>query len=317
MGRQRVRTSGGVSGLFIALLLVYAVGCNSHPAEQGAGGSGAASSEDATGASALRGEVSIDGSSTVAPLSRAAAGDFGDEYPHVKVTVGISGTGGGFKRFVQGELDISDASRPIKQDELALCQKNGVEFLELAVAYDGLSIVVNPENDWADQLTVNQLRQIYREDTAAKKWSELNPAWPDHEIHVYSPGHQSGTFDYFREVMAQEGEKPDDVVIRKETSTNEDDNVLVTGVARDKYAIGYFGASYYFNNRNQVRAVSIVNPQSHEAVAPTAEAVESGTYAPVQPAAVHLREFELAQAAGSEAVRGFLPGARAAVGQRR
>lgn len=260
-----------------ALGLLIGVGCNqqSEPRDATDNGSGVDSA-----ASALQGEVAIDGSSTVAPISRAAAGEFGKEYPQVKVTVGISGTGGGFKRFLQGSLDITDASRPIKKDEYDLCQRNGVRFLELPVAYDGLTIVVHPENDWAKQLTVEQLRQVYREDAAAQKWNELDPGWPDREIHVYSPGHQSGTFDYFREVMAQDGEKPEDVVMRKEASTNEDDNVLVTGVARDKYAIGYFGASYYFNNRDQVKAVSIVNPQTGEAVAPTAETVENGVYVP-------------------------------------
>jgi phosphate transport system substrate-binding protein len=283
MHRRSERRAGYLGGACIAVGLILVAGCNSQPAGEDDSGSGAVGSGNESvdsGARALRGEISIDGSSTVMPISRAVAGEFGKEYPRVKATVGVSGTGGGFKRFVQGDLDISDASRPIKKDELELCQKNGIEFLELPVAYDGLSIVVNPQNDWADQLTVDQLRQVYREDTAAKTWSELNPQWPDHEIHVYSPGHQSGTYDYFREVMVKSGEKPEDVVMRKETSTNEDDNVLVTGVARDKYAIGYFGASYYFNNRDQVRAVPIVNPQTNEAVAPAPEAVESGEYAP-------------------------------------
>jgi phosphate transport system substrate-binding protein len=280
----------GVSGL-IALLLLAASGswgCNGDVASgpvrvgendeidsQASGGD-----SDENGASALRGDITIDGSSTVAPISRAAAGAFGKEYPSVKVTVGISGTGGGFKRFSTGETDISDASRPIKNDEFELCQKSGVRFLELPVAYDGLTIVVNPGNDWVDQLTVDQLREVYRDETAVKKWNELNPAWPDHEIHVYSPGHQSGTYDYFREVMAKEGEKPEDVVMRKEMSTNEDDNVLVTGVAGDKYAIGYFGASYYFNNKNKVKAAQIVNPSTGEAIEPTPENVLSGAYAP-------------------------------------
>jgi phosphate transport system substrate-binding protein len=257
------------------LLLAGALGCNGGSEPGNDDGSGAGS-----GAAALRGDISIDGSSTVAPISRAAAGAFGKEYPNVKITVGISGTGGGFKRFVVGETDISDASRPIKQDEFELCRKNGVQFLEVPVAYDGLTIVINPDNDWVDQLTVDQLRQVYRQETAAMKWNELNPAWPDHEIHVYSPGHQSGTYDYFREVMAKEGQKPEEVVMRKEMSTNEDDNVLVTGVARDKYAIGYFGASYYFNNKDQIKAAKIVNPATGEAVEPTPQNVLSGAYAP-------------------------------------
>ncbi len=253
--------------------LLLLIGCGEPSAP-----SGDTSANLDSAAYALQGEVAIDGSSTVAPISRAVAGEFGEHFRRVKVTVGVSGTGGGFQRFAQGGLDIAGASRPIKRDEFESCQKNGVEFLELPVAYDGLTIVVNPENDWATQLTVDQLRLIYREDAAVKKWSELDPRWPAEEIHVYSPGHQSGTFDYFSEVMAKPGEK--EVVLRKEMATNEDDNVLVMGVARDKYAIGYFGASYYFNNRHQVKAVSIINPQTGAAVAPTPEAIERGDYAP-------------------------------------
>ncbi|MBW3596543.1 MAG: PstS family phosphate ABC transporter substrate-binding protein [Planctomycetes bacterium] len=247
----------------IAMGLLAAAGCNTEPDVGG-----------------LRGDITIDGSSTVAPISRAAAGAFGKEFPGVKVTVAISGTGGGFKRFVTGETDISDASRPIKKDEFESAKAGGVRFIELPVAYDGLTIVVHPENDWVEQLTVDQLRQIYREDSAARKWSDLDPSWPGEEIHVYAPGHQSGTYDYFREVMAVGDEKPEDVVMRKEMSTNEDDNVLVTGVSRDKNAIGFFGASYYFNNKDKVKAAKIINPETGEAVAPTPEAVENGAYAP-------------------------------------
>jgi phosphate transport system substrate-binding protein len=226
--------------------------------------------------SALRGKITVDGSSTVYPVTEAAAAGFRKDYPNINVTVGISGTGGGFKRFVKGETDISDASRPIKPTEFMEAMKNGVQFIELPVALDGLSIVVNPANNWAKQLTVEELKAIYLENGKGKKWSDLNPQWPNEPIKVYSPGTDSGTFDYFKEVVVGEGES-----FRPDMSTSEDDNVLVTGVAGDKYAIGYFGAAYYYENKNKLTAVPIVNPKTGKAVLPDPEHVISGEYAPL------------------------------------
>ncbi len=226
--------------------------------------------------SALQGKVVVDGSSTVYPVTEAAAAAFRDSYPNVNVTVAISGTGGGFKRFVQGETDISDASRPIKPKEFAKAKENGVQFIEIPVALDGLSIVVNKGNDWVDKLTVDDLKAIYLEGGKATKWSDLNPAWPNEKIKVYSPGTDSGTFDYFKEVVA--GKKGS---FRSTLSTSEDDNVLVTGVAGDKYSIGYFGAAYYFENKNKLTAVPVVNPKTGKAVLPEPENVISGNYAPL------------------------------------
>jgi phosphate transport system substrate-binding protein len=224
--------------------------------------------------------VELDGSSTVYPISEAAASAFGEKYPNVKATVGVSGTGGGFKRFVRGEIDVSNASRPIKWEEHLQCAEVSppVQYLELPVAYDGLTVVVNPANDWVDQITVEQLQEIYLEGGAAQTWKDLNPDWPDGKIQVYSPGTDSGTFDFFREVMIGSGEGRS---MRKDMSTNEDDNVLVTGVAGDKNSIGFFGASYYFNNKEKLKAVPVVNPSSGQAVLPSPEAVESGEYAPL------------------------------------
>ncbi len=226
--------------------------------------------------SALRGKIVVDGSSTVYPITEAAAAAFRKEYPNINVTVAISGTGGGFKRFVTGESDISDASRPIKPEEFMEAMKNGVQFIELPIALDGLSVVVNPDNDWAKQLTVDDLKAIYLETGKARKWNDLNPQWPDQTIKVYSPGTDSGTFDYFKEVIVGKGES-----FRPDMSTSEDDNVLVTGVAGDKYAIGYFGAAYYFENKNKLKAVPIVNPKTGKAVLPEQENVINGDYAPL------------------------------------
>lgn len=224
----------------------------------------------------LRGNVVIDGSSTVYPITEAAAAAFRKEYPNVNITVAVSGTGGGFKRFAIGETDISDASRPIKGMEFAKCKENGVQFVELPVALDGLSIVLNPKNDWVKGLTVEQLKAIYLEDGSARKWSDLDPSWPNETIKVYSPGTDSGTFDYFKEVIAGKTGN-----FRPDMSVSEDDNVLVTGVYGDRYAIGYFGASYYFANKDKLRAAAIVNPGTGQAVMPTPENVLNGSYAPL------------------------------------
>ena len=227
-------------------------------------------------ASALRGNIVVDGSSTVYPITEAAAAAFRKEFPNVNITVAVSGTGGGFKRFAIGETDISDASRPIKSKEFLQAKENGVSFVEIPIALDGLSVVLNPNNTWVDQLTVDDLKAIYLEDGSARKWSDLNPEWPNETIKVYSPGTDSGTFDYFKEVVA--GKKGS---LRPDMSVSEDDNVLVTGVFGDKYAIGYFGASYYFENKDKLRAAPIVNPQTGKAVMPTPENVVSGAYAPL------------------------------------
>ncbi|MBC8406244.1 MAG: PstS family phosphate ABC transporter substrate-binding protein [Planctomycetes bacterium] len=227
-------------------------------------------------AAALRGTIVVDGSSTVYPITEAAAAAFRKEYPNVNITVAVSGTGGGFKRFAIGETDISDASRPIKPKEFAQAKENGIRFVELPVALDGLSVVLSPNNDWVDQLTVAQLKAIYLENGNGRKWSDLNPEWPNQKIKVYSPGTDSGTFDYFKEVIVGKGES-----FRSDMSTSEDDNVLVTGVSGDRYAIGYFGASYYFANKDKLRAAAIVNPKTGEAVLPTPKNVVSGAYAPL------------------------------------
>ena len=227
-------------------------------------------------ADALRGNVVIDGSSTVYPITEAAAAAFRKEYPNVNITVAVSGTGGGFKRFAIGETDISDASRPIKGKEFKHAKENGVRFVELPVALDGLSVVLNPDNTWVEHLTVEDLKAIYLETGKARRWSDLNPEWPDETIKVYSPGTDSGTFDYFREVVA--GKQGN---FRPDMSVSEDDNVLVTGVFGDKYAIGNFGASYYFENKDKLRAAAIVNPTTGEPVLPTPTNVVSGDSFPL------------------------------------
>jgi phosphate transport system substrate-binding protein len=224
----------------------------------------------------LSGSIKIDGSSTVYPITEAVAEEFKTAAPKVRVTVGISGTGGGFKKFTVGETDISDASRPIKPAELKLARENNIDFIELPIAYDGLSIVVNKANYWVDQLSIDEIKKIYVDSPQkAKTWKDVRADWPDRPIKAYAPGTDSGTFDYFKEVVA--GEKG---AIRSDMSVSEDDNVLVKGVAGDEAAIGFFGCAYYFENKDRLKVVPILNPTSNKAVEPTPTTIEDGSYAP-------------------------------------
>ena len=225
--------------------------------------------------SGLGGSVKIDGSSTVFPITEAVAEEFTLLNRGVRVTVGVSGTGGGFQRFCRGETDLNDASRPIKPSEIELCADNGVEFVEMAIALDGLTIAVNPENDWVDSLTVEELHRIWRPENPARRWSEVRAGWPDEKIDLFSPGGDSGTFDYFTDVINGESgaQRSDDVTF------SEDDNLLVIGVGGERASIAYFGIAFYLNNADRVRAVPIDNGAGP--VLPTIETVSSGTYAPL------------------------------------
>jgi len=229
----------------------------------------------AKGNTDLQGKITIDGSSTVFPISEAAASQFRKLYPNVSVDIGISGTGGGFKRFVKGETDVSNASRPIDASELDAAGEHGVSFVELPIAYDGLTVVVHPSNDWVDNLTVAEIKKIYGSEGSAKTWSQVRSSWPDEPIQVFSPGTDSGTFDYFKEIVIGKTGS-----LRSDMSTSEDDNVLVTGVAGSPDAIGFFGAAYYEENRDKLKAVPIINPETGEAILPSAKTIESGEYSP-------------------------------------
>lgn len=257
---------------WILLLAISAVwGCGGgEPA-----GSGTTSTEGGEEVSNLEGEIVIDGSSTVQPLTTTAAESFIKIHEKVRIPVSTSGTGGGFKKFVKGETDISNASRPITAEEFAQCKQNGVEFIEIPIAYDGLTIVVNPANDWCNELTVEQIGKIYLDNNPAMTWQDVDPAWPAEPLKIYSPGTDSGTFDYFREVLGGKS-----VAIRDDMQTSEDDNVIVKGVESDKGAIGYFGAAYYQEEGGKLKAVKIINPKTGEPVAASLETVVSGDYSP-------------------------------------
>lgn len=258
-------------------LFALAAGCGApkiNESSNSATTSDVANSDNAS----LSGSITIEGSSTVEPISNRAKEKFNSSFPNVNISVSGQGTGNGFKALGAKECDVSDASRPIKQKELDLCKAAGINFYEVPVAYDGLTIVVNKENDFVDELTVDQLKQIFREDTAAKTWKEVNDAWPDKKIAIYAPGIASGTHDYFVEVIGKKDGKG--LRADEQTMLSEDDKALVTGVKGDKFAIGFFGFSYYDANKDELKAVSIINPDSSTAVAPSMASIESGEYAP-------------------------------------
>lgn len=223
----------------------------------------------------LQGKILVDGSSTVFPISEAAASEFAKRYPNVNIPVGSSGTGNGFERFITGQIEVSDASRPIKHDEFLKAKEAGVDFVEVPVAYDGLTIVVHKDNTWVDQLTVEELKKIFTEKGMAKNWSDVRAGWPENAIQIFAPGTASGTFDYFKEVVAGKEDE-----LRSDMSTSEDDNVLVTGVSGSPQAIGFFGVAYFEANADKLKAVPVVNPLTSTAVSPTSATIESGEYAP-------------------------------------
>jgi phosphate transport system substrate-binding protein len=222
------------------------------------------------------GTISIDGSSTVYPITEAVAEEFRAVQPDVDVTIGVSGTGGGFQKFGRGEINISDASRPIKSEEIALAKESNITFVELEVAYDGLAVVINPENDWVTSFTVEELKMIWEPAAQGKikKWNQINPAWPNEEIHLFGPGVASGTFDYFTEaIVGKSGSS------RGDFTASEDDNVLVQGVAGDKYGLGFFGLAYYEANQDKLALAAVDG--GNGGVRPSTETVKNGTYTPL------------------------------------
>jgi phosphate transport system substrate-binding protein len=222
--------------------------------------------------------VKVDGSSTVYPITEAVAEEFQKaKKQQVKVTVGISGTGGGFKKFCRGETDISDASRPILKAEMAECAKAGIEYYELPVAFDALTVVINPKNSFVKQLTIAEMKKMWEPAAQGKvmRWNQVNPQWPDQPMKLFGPGADSGTFDYFTEAVVGKSKSS-----RGDFTASEDDNVLVQGVSRDVNGLGYFGFAYYVENKDKLKAVPIVNDKG-QAVAPSMEAVEKGSYAPL------------------------------------
>ena len=248
--------------------------------------------------------VKVDGSSTVYPVTEAVAEDFQKaKKQKVKVTVGISGTGGGFKKFCRGETDVSNASRPILKAEMADCRKAGIEYFELPVAFDAITVVVNPKNAFIKQLTIAQMKKMWEPGAQGKvmRWNQVNPAWPDQPMKLFGPGADSGTFDYFTEAVVGKSKSS-----RGDFTASEDDNVLVSGVSRDVNGLGYFGYAYYIENKDKLRAVPIVNEKG-QAVEPSMETVLKGTYTPLaRPIFIYVNARSLARPEVKEFVEYYL-----------
>ena len=232
-------------------------------------------------AGAQRSLIKIDGFSTVFPITEAVAEEFQKNHKGIKVTVGISGTGGGFKKFCNGETDISDASRPIKPSEVELCGKNKIEYIEIPIAYDGLAVMVNPKNTWATHMTVKELKKLWEPEAQGKvtRWSQIRPGWPDKEIHLFGAGVDSGTYDYFTEAIVGKEHSS-----RGDFTASEDDNVLVQGIATDPLALGFFGVAYYEHNKDKLKLVAVDDEKPENgkgSIFPTYENVVNGTYQPL------------------------------------
>ncbi|ARI77048.1 PstS family phosphate ABC transporter substrate-binding protein [Halobacillus mangrovi] len=258
--------------LMLAFILVLGVlaACGSSE------GNGEENGEEGSSES-VSGPIAIDGSSTVFPIMENLVYTYSSENPEVNATVNSSGSGGGFKKSTKGEIDLSNASREIKQEEEKIAEENGVELKPLTLAYDGLSVVVSSKNDFVDELSVEQLKQIFLESSEATKWSDINPEWPDETIKIYAPGHDSGTFDYFDEVILEE--KP--MKEGKNTTLSEDDNVLVRGIQNDPNAIGFFGYAYYAENKDSLKVLGIKDGEDAEAVKPSGKTIQDGSYTPL------------------------------------
>lgn len=240
--------------------------------------SGETTSSDST---KISGDIKIDGSSTVYPITEAVAEDFKASFPDVKVTVGLSGTGGGFKKFGRGEIDINDASRSIKSTEDSLCKANNINHIELKVAFDGLAVVVNPQNTWVNDITVAELKKIWEPEAQGKikTWNQIRPEWPKEEIHLFGAGVESGTYDYFTEAIVGKSHSS-----RGDYTASEDDNVLVQGISTDKLALGFFGIAYFEANKDKLKVIPVDDLKDDNGkgpILPSIETVKNKTYTPL------------------------------------
>jgi phosphate transport system substrate-binding protein len=256
----------------LAVVIVALAGCGRSAQDARTGGAPAASGPTL---------VSLDGSSTVFPISEAVAEEFQKVNQNTRVTVGISGTGGGFQKFCRAEIDISDASRPISASEVEACGKTGVEFIELPIAYDGIAIAVSPKATWADKITVAELKKIWAPDAQGKvtKWNQVRPGWPDREIHLFGAGVDSGTFDYFTEAINGKAKAS-----RGDFTSSEDDNVLVQGISNDELALGFLPFAYYEENSSRLKLVPVDDEKPDNGagpIVPGPETIRTGTYQPL------------------------------------
>ena len=279
MGRRSTRLT--IAGVALALL---GAACGGGTQSGAGGGNG------------LSGRIAADGSSTVFPIAQAVAEEFNRENSGVRISVGTSGTGGGFEKFCAGETDISNASRPIDPEEEQVCQQNGIQYMELQVAVDGLSVMVNPQNNFIQCLTVEELKAIWEPNSNVTTWNQVRPQFPNQPIALYGPGTVSGTFDYFTdEIVGEEGAS------RSDYTASEDDNVLVQGIAADANALGYFGYAYFTQNTDKLKAVAV--DDGNGCVAPNEETITSGQYSPLsRPLFIYVKK----QSASRPEVRAFV-----------
>jgi len=296
---RKWRSIPGILTLVSLLLALIALAC---------GGTGSAprptvATTAAGDFSNLSGNITADGSSTVFPITEAVAEEFGKlTRGKVRITVGVSGTGGGFKKFCNGETDLANSSRPILPSEVELCARKGIEFIELPVAIDGLTVMVNPQNSFIQCMTVKELRTIWDPEAEGKitRWNQVRPEWPDRSLQLYGPGVDSGTFDYFTEVVNGKAKAS-----RGDYTASEDDNVLVQGIAGDKDSLGYFGYAYYAENTSRLKAVAIDGGSG--CVNPTEKVINDGTYAPLsRPLFIYVRRDSAAHPQVREFVRYYL-----------
>lgn len=287
------------AAVWLSVLVV--AGCSVEDARQG----------DAVADSEIR-RIMIDGSSTVEPITSRIAEKFEAEYSDVQVPVKVTGTGTGFKEMIAGRIDIANASRRIKDSEKAECEQNGIDVLELKIAIDGLTVAVHPENDWVSAMTVSQLKRLWEPGSQVKTWKDLDASWPDHKISLYGAGEESGTFDYFTEAI---NGKED--AITENYSPSADDNVIATGVAGDKYAMGFFGYAYYQKNQSKLKALSISATETvADAVPPTPESIETGKYVPLsRPLFIYVKKSALQRGEMEDFVRYYLGAGQSCVSE--
>jgi len=260
------------------------------PAPSGAGTPAATATVASTASAraALKGEIIGDGSSTVFPITAAAAEEFRKQAKDVKISVGISGTGGGFKKFCNGETDLQDASRPITPTEVEACKAKSIDYIELPVAFDGLAVVVSSKNTFLSCITVAELKKMWEPDAQGKvtRWNQVNPKWPDQPIKLFGPGADSGTFEYFTEAVVGKAKSS-----RGDFQASEDDNVLVKGVSDDQYAVGYFGLAYYTENASKLKLVAVDAKGDGKCITPSIATVKDGSYQPLsRPLFIYLKK---------------------------